>query len=300
MEISIPFKVEYKTEQPVPIPEIVDSLLSIQQILEEAAANLETFVPGLKVENVVIRVQEISHGSLKEILLIGLFAYFQEDLEREVPALIEEFTGVVMPENTHTLLTILALVALVYGADFVKNLVAGTLRDTPTKVWKRNLIKELAATTGKDEAEVTRLLDERYGPKTKIKQLGDAAVKFFKPSKQQNNAPIQIGNQRIDPPLIADVPADYLYEDASEVERSAPHYGVRLEIHQKDRDRENSGWAAVPVGLHPKRLTMKLVDGVAAEDLWESEDLVADIILISKRRGLEFVPAEIHVTRLIT
>lgn len=299
MEISIPFKVEYKTENPVPIPEIVDSLLSIQQILEEAAANLETFVPGLKLENVVIRVQEISHGSLKEILFIGLFAYFQEDLEREVPALIEEFTGVVMPENTHTLLTILALVALVYGADFVKNLVAGTLRDTPTRVWKRNLIKELAATTGKGEEEVTRLLDERYGPKTKIKQLGDAAVKFFKPSKQQNNAPILIGNQRIDPPLIADVPADYLYEEASEIERSTPHYGVRLEIHQKDRDRENSGWAAVPVGIHPKRLAMKLVDGVIAEDLWEAEELVADIILISKRRGLEFIPAEIHVTRLI-
>jgi hypothetical protein len=63
MEVTFPFRVEYKTENPVPIPEIVGSLLSLQILLEEAASNLETFALGLNIEKIDIRVEEISHGS---------------------------------------------------------------------------------------------------------------------------------------------------------------------------------------------------------------------------------------------
>lgn len=298
MELVVPFRVEYHTEEPVSIPAIIDSLIALQRVLEEAGHNLEEFVHGLTIERVSIRVKEISHGSLKEVLLIGLFAFFQEDLEREIPALIHEFTGVQMPENTHTLLTILALVAIVYGADFIKQIVADKVKDSPIRHWKEALIEDLANRTGRSYADVKKALDDRYSKPSRIKTLGDAAVKFFRPSKQQGDAPILIGDRRIEPPLIADTPDDYVYEDAATAEKSSPHDNVRLQIHQKDIDRENAGWAAIPVGLHPKRLPMKLVDGVTSGHLWDADEVTGDIILISRRRGVDFVPAEIHLTRV--
>lgn len=298
MEITVPFKIEYQTRGSVPIPEIVESLLSIQRVLEEAGKNLENFVPGLTVEKVTVRVQEITHGSLKEVLLIGLFAYFQKDLERDIPEIIKELTGVNVPENTHTLLTILALVAIVYGADFVKDVVKGNVQDTPIRAWKRSLIADLASKSGKSESEVKRILDKRYGVKNRIKQLGDAAVKFFRPSKNQSDAPISIGDRRIDPPIISDAPESFSVKEADKVEKVKHIYGVDLDLHQKDKDREASGWAAIPIGHYNKRLPMKLFDGVTSEQIWEMDRIRGDIVLISKKEGLDFVPSEIHLMKV--
>ncbi|MBW9058313.1 hypothetical protein [Agrobacterium pusense] len=298
MQISIPFKTEYRTEHPVPIPEIVDSLLSLQLLLEEAALNLGNLIPGLAIQKVDVRVQEISHGSLKELLLVGIFAAFQEELERDIPAIIKEFMGVEVPESAHTLLTVLVLVAIVYGADFIKTVVAQGRNDSLTNKWKSDLIADIAAQTGKSPAEVRRILDERYGKKGRIKQLADASVKFFKPSKDQGNAPILIGDRRIEPRFVEDTESDYVYEEASKVEKSKKHYGVLLQIHQKDLDRETSGWAAVPIGLHNKRLPMKLLDGVTPDRIWDNDEVVGDIILKSRRTGLSFMPSEIHLVRI--
>jgi hypothetical protein len=298
MELTIPFRVEYKTEDPVPIPEIVGSLLSLQMLLEEASNNLEIFVPGLTIEKVDIRVEEISHGSLKELLLLGLFGVFQDELNQELPELVKEFMGVEMPENTHTLLTILVLVAIVYGADYVKSIVINGAKETLTSTWKKNLIQDLADKTGRTYEETKRVLDEKYGKSSRINRLADASVKFFRPSKRQGNAQIDIGNRRIEPRFIEDTETDFIYEEASNAEKSQNVEGVKLQIHQMDLDREKSGWAAIPTGLHPKRLPMKLVDGVTAEQVWGNDEIIADIVLISKRKGTDFVPSEIHVIRV--
>lgn len=298
MQISIPFKIEYKTEHSVPIPEIVDSLLSLQLLLEEAAQNLETFIPGLSIQKVDVRVQEISHGSLRELLLVAIFAAFQEELEKGVPAIINEFLGIEVPQSTHTLLTVLVLVAVVYGVDYIKELVSPENDASLTKQWKASLIADVAAETGKSPDDVKKILDKRYGKKGRVKQLADASVKFFKPSKDQGNAPILVGNRRIEPQFVEDTEANYVYEEASKVEKTKKYYGVVLQIHQKDLDRETSGWAAIPVGIHPKRLPMKLVDGVTPDMIWDNDEITADIILKSRRIGLGFTPSEIHVVRL--
>lgn len=298
MHLSIPFKTEYKTEHPVPIPEIVDSLLSLQLLLEEAAQNLETFIPGLVVQRVDVRVQEISHGSLRELLLVGVFASFQEELERDIPKIIKEFMGVEVPESTHTLLTVLVLVAIVYGADFIKTMVEQGSNDSLTAEWKLGLIADIATQTGKSPAEVRKVLDERYAKKGRIKQLADASVKFFKPSKDQGNATILIGDRKIEPRFVEDSESDYVYEEASKAEKTKKHYGVLLQIHQKDLDRETSGWAAIPLGIHNKRLPMKLLDGVTPDMIWENDEIVGDIILKSRRVGLSFTPSEIHLVRV--
>lgn len=298
MELTVPFRVEYKTESPVPIPEIVGSLLSLQMLLEEASSNLELFVPGLTVEKIDIRVEEISHGSLKEVLLVGLIGVFQDELNHQLPELVKEFMGVEMPENTHTLLTILVLVAIVYGADYVKTIVMNGAKETLTSNWKKNLIQDLADKTGRTYEETQKMLDEKYGKPTRIKRLADASVKFFRPSKRQGNAQIEVGNKRIEPRFIEDTEADFVYEEASNAEKSQNLEAVKLQIHQMDLDRETSGWAAIPTGLHPKRLPMKLVDGVTAEQVWGNDEITADIMLISKRKGADFVPSEIHVLRV--
>ncbi|TPI34096.1 hypothetical protein FJW08_05075 [Mesorhizobium sp. B3-2-1] len=298
MEIQIPFKVEYQTAANVPIQEIINSLLALQRVLEEAGKNLENFIPGLTVQKVDVRVQQISSGSLKEVLLVGLFAYFQDELRQELPQLIHDHTGYTVPANADTLLVVLALVAIVYGADFVQKLVLGKVQDTPTQLFKRSLIKDLAQRSGRSEEDVKAFLDKRYGVKTRIKQLGDSAVKFFMPSKKQGNAPILVNDTTIDSSTVADAPMDFAYEKAAQTEKSRHYDGVVLEVHAQDKDRDASGWAAVPLGLHDKRLRMRLMDAATPEQLWGRDRITGDIVLISKRVGLDLEPSEIHLVRI--
>lgn len=299
MKIDIPFSVEYKTANAVPIPEIIDSLRCLEIILQDAGKNLENFIHGLEVQKLDIRVQEISHGSLKELLVVSLIYVFQEDLENNMPDIFEDLTGIAVAEKYETLLVILSLAAIIYGADYVQKLLLNTTQDTPIRLFKKNMIKALAAETKKSEEEVEKILDDRFGAKTKLKQLGHTAVRFFKPSKSQGNAAISVGrNIIISPKTVQDAPADYLHEEAEKLEKSDHHYRVNLEIHAQDKDRDSLGWAAIPKGLHDKRLKLKLMDAAEPEQLWGKDLIVGDIVLVSKRVGLDFVPSEIHLSQI--
>ena len=44
---------------------------------------------------------------------------------------------------------------------------------------------------------------------------------------------------------------------------------------------------------------MKLVDGVTPDRLWNRDRVVADIVIKSKRVGIDFEPYEIHLLNVL-
>jgi hypothetical protein len=84
-----------------------------------------------------------------------------------------------------------------------------------------------------------------------------------------------------------------------DAEYSRPFQRVQLELHAQDKDREASGWAAIPRGITDKRLRMRLVDGVVPSELWGRDHVHGDIIIKFKRVGTDMVPTEIHLTRVL-
>jgi hypothetical protein len=300
VRIEIPFEVKYLTDGPVPIGDIIDSLISAKILIEEGGYNLARIVPGLHVEQVQVNVSSISQESpLRELLLVAFFVATQQDLEKEVPALVELLTGTPVPENFKTLVTLSVLTALFYGAGYVKDMVSTGTTNSRIKRQLEAIIKELAARTGKTEDQIKKFLDEHYKPKPKIKVLAAAAVQFFRPSKSQSNAPIRVNGREIATDVVSDLPASYSYEEVLDAEYSRPFQRVQLELHAQDKDREASGWAAIPRGITDKRLKMRLVDGVVPSELWGRDQVHGDIIIKFKRVGTDMVPTEIHLTRVL-
>ena len=68
-----------------------------------------------------------------------------------------------------------------------------------------------------------------------------------------------------------------------EAETARQFRGVELELHAQDKDREASGWAAVPKGISDKRLKMRLVDGVSPNELWGRDQIYGDVHAIVAR-----------------
>lgn len=300
MRVEIPFEVTYQTPNIVQLEDVIDGLISAKLLIEEGGYNLGHLVPGLQIEQVQVGIRSITQESpLRELLLVAIFVAGQKDLEHEVPALVEQLMGTPVPENFKTLLTLSVLVALFYGIGYVKDLVTHISTDSNVKKQLDAIIKDLSGRTGKTEDEVRKFLDQHYKPKSKIKTLAAMAVRFFKPSKSQSNAPIMINDREISKDVISDIPANYLYEEVIEAETSRQFPRVELELHAQDRDREASGWAAVPKGISDKRLKMRLVDGVSPNELWGRDQIYGNVIVKYKRVGTDMVPTEIHLTRVL-
>ena len=66
---------------------------------------------------------------LREMLFAAIYVTAQKDLEREVPAMIELLTGIQVSENFKTVATLSVLIALFYGAAYVKDLVVHVTTD---------------------------------------------------------------------------------------------------------------------------------------------------------------------------
>ena len=299
MERESNFQVRYLTEGPVPISDIIESLMGTEAVLQEMSVLLPEVVDGLVVQGIDIRVREISQNSpLRELFVFTLFMAYQKQLEEQVPTLVEKATGLHVPSNLDTTVTVLCLVLVFYGAGALKDLVFGKGKDGATKVLFDNLVAELAAETGKTPKFISDMLENRFGDPGRWKRLATATSRFFRPSKQQDSAPVEVNHRVFDTEVIREIPADYLVEHEGDALASRRFDGAVLDLRLQDRDNKGKGWAAIIPGVSEKRIKVKLLDGVNAADLWGQETVIGDINVIYERVGMDMVPREVHLTRL--
>ncbi len=118
------------------------------------------------------------------------------------------------------------------------------------------------------------------------------------PSQREGGAPVHFDRKAVPREVIREVPYPQEFSEKEDFERYTPYQGVMLEIHAQDRDKAASGWAAVPLTITDRRLKMKLVEPVTANELWNEDAITADIVLISKLTAHGYVPSEIHLTKV--
>jgi hypothetical protein len=293
------FTVRYLTDETVPIRDIIESLQGVEAIFFEMAKVIPEMVNGVTVQRIEVKAKEIAQESpLKEIFLVALFLAFQKDLEDEVTGNIESITGLHVPDNWDTIITVLALVLVFYGVGAIKDLVFGTSEGGPSRKMLDGLIAELATSLGKTPKDIRDKLDQRYRDRTLWKRLANTTSRFFAPSKKQNSAPMEVNGRSIPQETVQDVPAQYVIDHEVDTKPARSFSGVALELHAQDRDHAGRGWAAIPRGLHGERLRLRLMDDVSTTDLWGHNVIRGDVTIIYERAGTEMVPKEIQLHRV--
>ncbi|MCO5793617.1 MAG: hypothetical protein HEQ21_12415 [Blastomonas sp.] len=298
MEHTTQFSVRYLTEESVPIRDIISSLQAVEMAVNETARLLPLFIDGLQVQRVQLKVREVAQESpLREFFAIGLFMAFQEDLERDVPLMITDATGLVISDRFDSVVTVLALIVVFYGAGALKDFVFGH-GDGAAKAQLDGLITELAVDIGKPESVIRAKLADRYREKTLLRRVANVASRFFAPSKRQDSAPVEVNGRHFDRDVVRDVPAEYLVEDAAEERPSRSYSDVPIELHAQDRDHAGRGWAAVIGGVSDLRLRMKLMDDVSSIDLWNQNHVRGDVTVVYEKVGSDLIPKEVHLHRV--
>jgi hypothetical protein len=265
--------------------------------LVEIGPFLEDIIPGLAVDNIRVSVKEISQGSLKEVMWAAIFIAFQKDLEQEVPPLVNEIFGTDIPHRYDTLVTVLFCLLLYYGADYLHRKATKLTETSRIKEQLDGLVEEVSQECHVSKDNIKHVLETRY-TKTRINMLARAVIRVFTTSKNQNNSPMIIGDKRIEPRLIAEVPSNIKLLD-DEFIATEEFSNVKINLHAQDMDRSRRGWAAVIPDVSPRRLRMDIYPPIRPEDIYTRPSIVGDILLLSRSiDGGRMEPYMFHLIRL--
>ena len=299
-EISLPHEIIYGTERDVEVAIVAKSLLANEVLIKESAKILEGIIDGITVNVTRVRVGEITNGSpLKELMWVGVFFAFQDQLEQEVPKLFTEITGVSVSTEYTALLTVtVMLVAISIIDQASKKFFPG--RDT--KALKKDYqekLQVLAELCDKDPAEIDSLVNESLGNNLKNRLIA-TALDFFSPSKTEGSAPIYgTGGHNISGEAVAEVPSDldYLIEEAQEI------YEVKdvvVDIHRADRDSNKAGWRAIINAVGNEKVRMELSPEINPASVYGKTTIRADVIVVQEKQpNGQYIIKMYHVMQII-
>lgn len=298
-EIRLPLSIVYDTKGTTPIGDVIASLQAAETAIEDAISLLPSLIPGVHVENSAINVRLLSQESpLRELFALTLIVAFQDDLKTEIPPMLEKLFDITISDQYDSIVTVTTMIVLFYGAAFLKDAAVKTVENGALRRQVDELIDQMSEATGMSQERVRAVFEAKYSKPGPVKRLAKAVKGFFIPTQREGGVPVIFDRSRVERDVIREVPYPSEFKDKEDFERYTPHYGATLEIHAQDRDKINTGWAAVPAGITDKRLRMKLVEPITATDLWNRDSVKADIIVVSKLTADGYIPSEIQITRI--
>lgn len=300
-EIRLPLSITYETEGVTPVADVITALEATDALVRDAASLLPSLVDGLQIEKCSLNVRSLTQESpLREIFFISLFLAFQDDLEREVPSVLDEFFNLKVSDDYDTLVTVAVLAVAFYGAGLAIDAVKKTFADSLPREKFEELIQVLAAETGKPAADIRNIIHARFGKPSAAKRLVKSAKGLFRPSQRDKNAPMIVDRGRISSDIIREIPYPGDSDQDSDFDRYTPYKAVPLELHAQDRDKSATGWAAVAPSISESRLKARVMKPVKPSVLWGHDKIVADVVVVSKLTSNGYTPHEIQITDIVS
>lgn len=285
MELALHHSVTYTTPDDVPVEVVARSLIANERLIREALRVIEAVSPGTTISAVRVRVNSLSNASpLKQAFAVALFVTFQKDLERAVPALIEQLTGHAVPEAYTTLVTVLVMmVAMAIITSATDRLLPGK----EVKKLKKDYEKKLewfAQQSGIDKDELHQKLQSLSSERGQV-SLVKKAVEFFMPAKLQRGADILAND-----PAIGRIAAETIAEIPEEIctapDGSIASYdidAVLVDIHRSDRDQGKYGWRAVIENVSAKKVRLEFAADIDAAAYYGKKTIVANVTVIEEQ-----------------
>ncbi len=298
--------IEYPDNHGITLSEIAATLLAQEKLIPIAVETLERIYPGLIVEQVKIKFDYAQHGSLKENLFVAILVIYQKQLDQGVPDLIEHLTGVQVPEQYRSLVSVLTVIFLYFGAKAAYEKVLGKAKDEksslPTISGDYNTYINIAARSLNVPPEQI----ERAVADTSEKRKGTiirSAVDMFRPAKRGGAGRIMVpGLPEISREAVQEFPDGALAHDMADDIEFEPFASATLEIRAMDKDKSETGWSGK---LHSgpmstKRMKLKIGPTVDRETLWKNATVKVEALVESHRTDDDtLTPRCIHVIRVL-
>jgi len=289
MERKFPHRVEYE-HGTASIEEVIENLRAQKKLLEEGVKFLDAALKNFKVDDVNIKVVKTGSGSLLSDILVVVYGEYQADIQDSIVGGIEELFGADVPAEYETLVTLTTLAVTYFIARYAYDAVRAKRQDRPASVRiegdYHSTLNIIAERLQLPTSDVESALHESV-PVTKRRQLIKSVTKFLRPREDGRPTPIKIeGYGNVSPGFLEEYPQDAELREIDD-SRNIDVPRATLDIRATDKDRNNTGWAAVIVGdkRFKGRRPMDLYPTVDARALAKLDRVVGDIVVEGERRA---------------
>lgn len=267
--IETSYSIKYTTTQPVPIEEIIDSLISLEKLLKRTPKFIEQHYKGIKIIETQVSVSSIESGSLIEDFCVK-YVFKGKDNYDNAKAVIDK-----MIEDNQVIKTI---VAMGVGGMIAYGLFAANGETKPAIEAYNNTIINIGAEVDFKAADIALVLDSM--PK---KALAKEAVQAVKPAKGEVGATIEMGeSSAFTMPKAFIEQAPMQFEAPMPVEKSNRYDDIEIFIFASDKDSSDKGWAGIAPALFDHRVKFTLNDKLNPASLHGRTKARANVIVHEK------------------
>ncbi|MGA6105620.1 hypothetical protein [Pseudomonas solani] len=301
LTLDLPVNFFFEADDPVPIDEIVSSLLGLQKL----AAKVPTLVGVLcnadgDVDLEGLKVSKIQSGSLLEVLVLTLLFSSVADKEKCIKWLNETAMGKYAKFGLGGLLVLLLASEAVSMYDTFASKVDNQ-KETPSIQANHNVIINIGTqATGVDEEALKSAVDTALtGDRKKVVR---AALDFIRPASGEGRGGLHVGDHasgvQFSHEAAKDAPPtpDFRARDTE-----VAFVETQLEIRALDRDQSDRGWkGTLPRATGEKRLPIEFSEGLDISKAIKNESVKADVTVVMAtdfNRGV-LVPKKITVTKI--
>jgi len=171
-EIRLPFSISYQTEGVTPVADVIAALEATDALMRDAVSLLPSLYKGLKVEKCSLNVHKLTQESpLREYFLLALVVAFQDDLVGEVPPVIEDLFKVTVNDRYDTIVTVIFMIVVFYGAGLAVDLVKKAVSDSLPREKYEELLDFLALEVGRPVSELRQIVHARFEKPSAVRRL---------------------------------------------------------------------------------------------------------------------------------
>lgn len=266
------YTINYTTSKPVPIPEIIDSLQSLEKMIKRTPAFIEKAYNGIEIIDVEVFVDSLQAGSLFEKFTIRYVFKGQDNYDN-----FKEAVAKVLDDSSG----VRTVVALGVGALTTLGLVAALSPGGESKHFEayNNTIINVGADVNFTADDINTVLKATPNKK----QLAKDAVNVVSPAKTDPESTIEVSGLSgltMSKAYLQDAPDEY---KAPIPDEKHEHFtNTTVMIYASDRDKLTTGWAGIVPGVTEKRIPFVLGDGLDPKKLHGRTKIKADIVVTSK------------------
>ncbi|KTB97765.1 MULTISPECIES: hypothetical protein [Pseudomonas] len=301
LTIDLPVTFFFEAEEPIPIDEIVSSLLGLQKLASKVPALVGALCEAdEEVDLESLKVSKIQSGSLLEVLVLTLLFSSVADKEKCIKWLNETKMGKYAKYGLGGLLVLLLASEAVTMYDSFNSKVADK-EETPSIQANHNIIINVGSSaTGVTAEKLQAAVDSALtGDRKKVVR---AALDFISPASGDGRGGLHVGDHATGLQFSHEAASDAPETPDFRARDTAVRYTqTRLEIRALDRDRSDTGWkGTLPQATGEKRLPLIFADGVDVTKAVSQEAVSADVEVVMAtdfNRGV-LIPKKITVIKI--
>lgn len=278
IELELRHQIKYATEEPVPIPDLVEALLSLEHIIKRSPAVLEELFPQTHVYDVKVFIESLESGSLIEDILVKFFFGSQAEFDEFIETARKRCHMDMIKENK-TFFSVIVLAIILGGALYaVKKSGAEKQKVYEVEANNNTIINLGAGMVDLSPENFRAIIETTVKADTK---LAKDAIHVIRPAKRGDVAIVFDENEEtsISSNTVASTPS-YLYQEDADAEHFEDMEDVALEIRAMDLDRKRQGWVAVVPSATDERARLQIDAIIDLETLKGKTKLKGDVTLI--------------------